>query len=192
MKGKRMKRAILMFCGVLLSWNVSALEIAGVPVAPTSQMGNVTLQLNGAGMRSKNFFDIYVCSLYLTQKQTSAEAVIADNHEHRITMQFVYPLGSNRLLKAFKDGIEANHSPAELAALASQIRQMEQIFNTVDHVKIDDVISIDYLPATGTQINLNGKLLGIVLGAEFNRALLKVWLGDEPVQRDLKKAMLGG
>jgi hypothetical protein len=187
-----MKRAILMFCGALLSWSVSALEISGVPVAQTSQMGNTSLQLNGAGMRSKNFFDIYVCSLYMTQKQTSAEAIIADNHERRIAMHFVYQLGSNRLLKAFKDGIEANHSPAELAALASQIRQMEQIFNTVDHVKIDDVITIDYLPDTGTQIYLNGKLLGIVLGPEFNRALLKVWLGTEPVQRDLKKAMLGG
>jgi hypothetical protein len=96
------------------------------------------------------------------------------------------------LLKAFKDGIEANHSPAELAALTSQIKQMEQIFNTVDHVKIDDVITIDYLPDTGTQIYLNGKLLGIVLGPEFYRALLKIWLGNEPVQRDLKKAMLGG
>jgi len=187
-----MKKALLILCGALLSWNVSALEIAGVPVAQTAQMGNVNLQLNGAGMRSKNFFDIYVCSLYMTQKQTSAEAVIADNHERRIAMHFVYQLGSNRLLKAFKDGIEANHTPAELAALASQIKQMEQIFNTVDHVKIGDVITIDYLPGTGTQINLNGKLLGIVLGAEFNRALLKVWLGNDPVQPDLKKAMLGG
>jgi hypothetical protein len=187
-----MKKAILILCGALLGWNASALEIAGTPVAQTAQVGNATLQLNGAGMRSKNFFDIYICSLYLTQKQTSAEAVFADNHERRISMHLVYQLGSNRLLKAFKDGIEANHSPAELAALTSQLKQMEQIFNTVDHVKIDDVITIDYLPATGTQINLNGKLLGIVLGPEFYRALLKIWLGNEPVQVDLKKAMLGG
>jgi len=26
----------------------------------------------------------------------------------------------------------------------------------------------------------------------FNRALTKIWLGDKPVQADLKKAMLGG
>jgi hypothetical protein len=28
--------------------------------------------------------------------------------------------------------------------------------------------------------------------ARFNRALLKVWLGDHPAQADLKTAMLGG
>ena len=187
-----MKRAILILWGTLLSWNVSALELARIPIAQKAQVGNASLQLNGAGIRSKNFFDIYICALYLRQKQASAEAIIADNHERRIAMHFVYSLGSNRLLNAFKDGIEANHSPAELATLAPPIKQMEQIFSTVDHVKIDDVITYDYLPGTGTQIYLNGKLLGIVPGAEFNRALLRIWLGNEPVQRDLKKAMLGG
>ena len=29
-------------------------------------------------------------------------------------------------------------------------------------------------------------------GEAFNAALTKVWLGDKPVQADLKKAMLGG
>jgi hypothetical protein len=75
--------------------------------------------------------------------------------------------------------------------MTPQLRQLEQIFNTVDHVKDGDVITLDYLPDTGTLINLNGKLLGIVQGIAFNRALLKIWLGNEPVQKNLKKAMLG-
>ena len=29
-------------------------------------------------------------------------------------------------------------------------------------------------------------------GEPFNRALTKIWLGDHPIQADLKKAMLGG
>jgi long-chain acyl-CoA synthetase len=95
-------------------------------------------------------------------------------------------------LKAFNDAIEANYSPAELAALAPQLKQMDQLFETVDHVKVDDVIAIDYLPAVGTQISLNGRLLGTIAGIDFYRALLKIWLGNVPVQADLKKAMLGG
>jgi hypothetical protein len=187
-----MKKAILILCGALLNWSVSALELAGIPVAQKEQMGDVTLLLNGAGIRSKNMFDIYTCALYLTQKQTSAEAIIADVHERRIAMHFVYSLGSKRLFKAFNDGIEANLSPAELAALAPQLKQMEQIFDSVDHVRVDDVIRIDYQPGTGTQISLNKKPIGTIPGAAFNRALFRIWLGNEPVQPDLKKAMLGG
>jgi hypothetical protein len=37
-----------------------------------------------------------------------------------------------------------------------------------------DVIAHDYLP-----------------GEDFNKALLKIWLGDKPVTEDLKKALLG-
>ena len=69
---------------------------------------------------------------------------------------------------------------------------MDQLFASVDHVKVDDVINIDYLPGTGTQISLNGRSLGTIAGVDFNRALLKIWLGNVPVQADLKKAMLGG
>ena len=97
-----MKKAILILCGALLSWNASALAISGIPGGPDSAGGNATLQVNGAGMRSKNFFDICVLSLYLNQKQTSAEAIFADDHEGRIAMHFVYPLGSERLFRLYR------------------------------------------------------------------------------------------
>jgi hypothetical protein len=42
-------------------------------------------------------------------------------------------------------------------------------------------------------VALNGKPQGKpIAGADFQRALLAVWLGGKPVQADLKKAMLGG
>jgi hypothetical protein len=46
------------------------------------------------------------------------------------------------------------------------------------------------LPDTDQQLVLNGAGLPI-LGEDFYRALLKIWLGDKPVQADLKKALLG-
>jgi Chalcone isomerase-like len=49
---------------------------------------------------------------------------------------------------------------------------------------------LDYANA-GTQVNMNGKMLGTVEGGAFNQALLKVWLGEKPVDASLKKAMLG-
>jgi len=47
-----------------------------------------------------------------------------------------------------------------------------------------------YAEAATTQVQINGELKGSIAGADFNRALLKVWLGDEPADTDLKQAML--
>ncbi|MDO8988578.1 MAG: chalcone isomerase family protein [Sideroxyarcus sp.] len=187
-----MKRILAVACGLLLSWNASALEVAGVKLPDTAQVGSASLQLNGAGIRTKLFFKIYVSALYLPQKQASAEAIIADEREHRVDLHIMRDLSSEKLLNAFNEAIEANHTKEELGALDGQLKEMAQIFNAVKEVKPGDVIALDYLPASGTQISVNGAARGTIAGAAFNRALLKIWLGNKPAQDDLKKAMLGG
>jgi hypothetical protein len=188
----KMNKILLMICGMLLSWNASALDLAGIHLADRMQLGDTVLQLNGGGIRTKFFFKIYVGALYLPQKQTSAEAIIAGEHKHRIAMYILHELSGEKLFGAFKDAIDANHSAPELAELDAQIRQMKQIFEAVHEVKPGDTIMLDYLPDNGTRITVNGTERGIIAGAPFNRALLKVWLGKHPVQDDLKKGMLGG
>ena len=110
----------------------------------------------------------------------------------RVALHILHELSSKKLFNAFSEAIEANHTPAELAALDAQLKQMAQIFDAVKEVKPGDVITLDYLPASGTQISVNGMARGTIAGAAFNRALLKIWLGSKPVQNDLKKDMLGG
>jgi len=187
-----MKKILLMLFALLLSCNVRALEVAGVKLPDTVQVGNVGLQLNGAGIRTKFFFKIYVGALYLPQKQTLPDSIIADDHEHRIALHILHELSSKKLYGAFSEAIEVNHTHAELVALDAQMRQMAQIFDDVKEVKPGDVITLDFLPASGTQISVNGIARGTIPGAAFNRALLEIWLGSKPVQDDLKKEMLGG
>jgi hypothetical protein len=54
------------------------------------------------------------------------------------------------------------------------------------------VVEMDYLPGKGTEVWLNRRFLGMVPGAAFNRSVLKIWLGERPIQRNLKKALLSG
>ena len=58
-------------------------------------------------------------------------------------------------------------------------------------VKEKDVVSLDYANGS-TTILLNGAAKASIPGDAFNAALTKVWLGEKPVQADLKKALLGG
>jgi len=186
-----MKKLIALFL-LCMAAQAYALEVAGVKLADKAQVGNASLQLNGAGIRTKFFIKIYVGALYLPQKQASAEAIVADEHEHRMALHILHGLSSEKLFGALNEAIEANHTPAELSALDAQLKQMSQIFDAVKEVKPGDVITLDYIPAVGTQINVNGTARGTIAGAVFNRALLKIWLGNKPVQDDLKKGLLGG
>ncbi len=186
-----MKKLCVVLCCVMFGWNAWAIEVAGVKPAEEVRLGAQVLKLNGAGIRTKFFFKVYVAALYLPQKQKSAEAVISDDHEHRVALHMLRELSSEKLFNAFKEAIEANHSAAELAAMSAEIRQMEGIFDTANQVGEGDVITLDYQPGIGTQISINGKLFGTIAGSEFNRAILRIWLGKHPAQEDLKEGMLG-
>ena len=187
-----MKKILLMLCAVLLSGNAVAKELAGVTLADSVQVDGQTLVLNGAGIRTKFFFKIYVGALYLPQKQASGEAIIAEEHQHRMALHILHELSSEKLFNAVKDAMEDNQAAAGMAALAEQMKQMAQIFDAVKMVKPGDVITLDYLPGSGTQISVNGTARGTISGVAFNRALLKIWLGEKPIQADLKKELLGG
>lgn len=179
-------------CCALYNWNANALEVAGVKPADSVTLGNQVLLLNGAGLRTKFFFKVYVAALYLPEKQASADAIITADEPQRIALYMLRDLGEKRFMNAFIEAIEANHSKAEMAMLDDQIEQMRNIFHLVEDVHSGDLIAMDYVPGIGTQISVNGVTYGTIVGEMFHRALLKIWIGAHAVQADLKAAMLGG
>jgi hypothetical protein len=178
----------MLFC--TLTFSAQALEVKGVKVDESAQVGGSALVLNGAGVRTKMMFKVYVASFYLAHKQTDANAVISDAGNKRIKMHFLRTLSAEKLLHGMDEGFTDNNSAAEMAAIDAQMKSFRQLMTSAKEVKEGDVIVLD-LTATGTQVNLNGKLLGSVEGAAFNQALLRVWLGSHPVDGALKKALLG-
>ena len=187
-----MKKMILMMCYVLFSWNANALEVAGVKPADSVTLGKQVLLLNGAGLRTRFFFKVYVAGLYLPAKQTAADAIITADDPFRISLYMLRDLGEKRFLDAFIEAIDENHTKAEMGMLHDQIMQMTDIFQRVKDVHSGDLITMDYSPGNGTRIAVNGVDYGTIAGAMFHRALLKIWLGSHPVQADLKSALLGG
>ncbi len=173
-----------------LTFSANALEIKGVKVDETAQVGGNALVLNGAGVRTKMLFKVYVAGLYLTQKQSSADSVLSDTGNKRVSMHFLRNLSAEKLLHAMDEGFEANNGAADMAAVEPQMKAFRAMMTSAKAVKEGDVILLDYA-GQNTTVNLNGKALGTVEGAAFNQALLRVWLGKEPVDASLKKAMLG-
>ena len=97
--------------------------------------------------------------------------------------------GVQQLNEAFENGIQANHSAAEAEALKPRIAELLSLFTDA---KQGDVILLDFLPESGTAVSVNGHAKGKpISGEDFYRALLRIWLGDKPVDGDLKKSLLG-
>jgi long-chain acyl-CoA synthetase len=173
------------------SLTVDAAEVAGVKIDDKTTVGGRELVLNGAGVRTRLIVKVYVAALYLPQKATSAQAALARDEPRRMTMTLQRTVDYEQLLEAMRAGLADNNSQADLNALKPQIDEFIKIFASIGEAKAGQVIWIDYLPDTGTTIALDGAAKGTIAGQPFNRALMKVWLGDNPVQEALKKALLG-
>jgi long-chain acyl-CoA synthetase len=106
-------------------------------------------------------------------------------------MNILRNLTPDQLVDALVEGLKDNNTADELNALKTQQGELVAIMKSFGDVKEKDVVTLDFVDGA-TKIALNGTAKGSIAGEAFNRALTKVWLGDHPVQPDLKKAMLGG
>jgi long-chain acyl-CoA synthetase len=78
-----------------------------------------------------------------------------------------------------------------MRAINVQIGELAAIMKSFGEAKEGGVITLDFVDGT-TKVGLNGQAQGSIDGEAFNRALTRIWLGEHPVQADLKKSMLGG
>jgi hypothetical protein len=101
-------------------------------------------------------------------------------------------VSSDTLSQALLDGLNHNCTDDEKARFFNQMLAVGQIFGAYRSIKPKETITLDWVPNTGTVIQLNGKRLGEPLpDSEFYNALLKIWLGDRPADSSLKKQLLG-
>ena len=179
-------RLLLLLC---LALPASAAEVAGVTIAEKDG----ALVLNGAGLRKRAFFQVYAIGLYLPEKKTAAADAIGATGAKRVSIHMLRDVGADQFGEALVDGMKDNHSEAEMKALEPRLKQLTAIMAEMKEAKKGMRITLDWLPAAGTQVTVEGKPAGAPIpGEDFYRSLLKIWLGDNPVQPDLKKALLGG
>ena len=169
-----------------------AAEVAGVKVDERVQLGSSELRLNGAGVRTRIVFKVYVGALYLPERKSEAAEVLAQRGAKRVSMTLLRDLGAKQLTDALEEGVRANHSDVEIAALKERLDALVAVMNEIGSAKEKTVITLDFLPESGTRVTVDGAARGKPIpGEDFFIALLRIWLGDSPVDANLKKAMLG-
>jgi hypothetical protein len=169
-----------------------ATEVAGVKFDDSVTVNGAPLKLVGAGLRTKVVFKVYALGLYLTEKKNSVADILAAPGPRRVQIVVLRELTSEEFGNAFMHGLNANSDQAERSKLVTQTKQFGEMFASIPGLKKGDVLTVDWIPGSGTQCMLNGKNVGGVLQDQaFYNALLKIWLGDKPVDSTLKAQLLG-
>jgi hypothetical protein len=167
-------------------------EVAGVKFANTMQVGNTKLQLNGAGIRYKVVFKVYAAALYLADKATTPEAVLAAPGPRHLQIVMLREIDANELGKLFTKGMEQNAPREEFSKSIAGIMRMSDIFSSRKKLVAGDAFAVEWVPGTGTVILVNGKAEGQpIKEPEFYSALMKIWFGKSPADQQLKDALLG-
>jgi len=181
--------AALSFTGTSLA---APIEISGVKVQDSAMVAGTKLQLNGAGIRYKGPFKVYVGDLYTTKKVSSLDELAAAPGPKRLTMTFLREMEAGPFGKLLTRGVEDNVPKNEVSKLIPGLFRMSDIFSVNKILLPGETVTIDWIPGTGMVITAKGKVQGEPFKEpEFFKAIMSIWLGPVPADFKLKDALLG-
>ena len=159
---------------------------------PTLDLRATRLQPNGAGIRHKAVFKVYVAALYLGRKAATPDDVLAATGPKRLAITILRDIDSAELGKLFTRGVEDNSPRNEMSRLIPGLIRMGQLFADQNKLQAGDSFAIDWIPGTGTVISVKGMAQGEAFREpEFFNAMMRIWLGPHPADWKLKDALLG-
>lgn len=169
---------------------VRALEIQGVPVAPTVQVAGQNLALNGAGLRTFTLvfvpIKIYVAAFYAPAPLRSSAAVSASPGPMQFSFTFLRAVGASDVARAwtsqFADSVTFTYPGYE--------KDRDSFIGMFGALQPGGLQMVQFV-GTDTLVYDQGTLKGTIAGRDFQKAFLSLWFGSNPVAPDLKSALLG-
>ena len=183
------KSKILLPLLILIS--AFALSPINAEEAPSSmEYQGTMLMLNGQGTRVKFFMKVYDTSLYLGSQSSNAEEILNSNEAMAIRMDVTSTMVTT---DAMKDALNTGLVKSTGDNIAPITEEIEQLISTfTGDVTDSDFFEFIYMPDAGTNVLKNSTYIDTIPGIEFKKAFFGIWLSKNPIQKNLKQAMLGG
>src|SRR5437868_9115160 len=108
----------------LAAFTANGAEVAGVRLDDKTQVESRELVLNGAGLRKRVIFNVYVIGLYLPEKKNDPAAVLALPGPKRAAIHMLRNVGADTFTEALVDGLRANSSEAEYKSLEPRVQEL--------------------------------------------------------------------
>jgi hypothetical protein len=173
----------------------AAKDVSGVvlPERARPEGGGADLRLMGGGVFRFFFLRYYVCGLYAMPDLSGAAAILASDAPRRIHLVALRRITSFEFLWGLDQGLADNLDEAGAAALREPLDQVRATIRSIGAIARGERVSIDYVPRAGTSILVDERRHGQDLaGKALNDALMRVWIGERPLDTSLKNALLGG
>ena len=124
---------------------------------------------------------------------TSATRAIDGEGAKRIVLVMMRDATAGQFRESVQIGLDANHSAEELERIRPQTEALFSKIRAIGEARLGMRVVLDYAPSkNATLLTVDGARQGEPIeGAEFFRALLRIWLGERPAQADLKRLLLG-
>ena len=187
-----MKNRWLKIISILLIFIGSSLSLstqAAVELPKSIDHEGVELNLNGQGTRTMFFVKIYESGLYLESANSNGEEVTNQDSAMAIRLEVISSmLTADSMKKAIDEGF-VKSTKDNTQPINDQITQFMATLHQA--IEVGDVYEFIYQPGSGVDVLRNSKLLDTIAGLEFKKAFFGIWLSDNPIQKSLKKAMLG-
>lgn len=185
-----LKSFSLLVLSLTMLFQVQAqIEIEGVAIPDKIQVTEMELPLQGAGVRSKYFFDLYVTSFFSTRTYETGPAAAADNAPMTMRLNIISGMiTSEKMAESTMEGFE-NSLNGDLQGLESEIERFISLFQK--EIKVGDIFQFDYNPMEGVVVYKNNEKLAVFEGMKFKTALFGIWLGEDPADEDLRQELIG-
>jgi hypothetical protein len=169
------------------------LSVSGVRYGTSAEVrGGTRLALNGAGTRYRGPFKVYTAGLYLAHRADTPDDVLRAPGAKRLAVTMLRDIDAAELGKLFTRSVEDNLDRKAFSKVIPGLIRMSQIFAEQRRLSAGDSFTIDWVPGAGTVISVRGVAQGEPLREpEFYAALMRIWLGQAPVDWMLKEQLLG-
>lgn len=173
--------------GVLIPASTPAARIEGVTFSEVYQHEDLQLPIQGTGVfRFMGLFKVYVGALY-HEAGLSPEQIL-ENRAKRLEVEYFYAIRGSDFGPITNKILARNVDAPIMEKIQSQVDFHNAMYRDV---RPGDRYALTYIPGRGTELSLNGEVLGVIEGAQFAAALFSVWLGNDPMNTALKAQLLG-
>ncbi len=190
---RRSSTALALALCVALAWlpQPRAAEVEGIGVEDAVEVDGARLELNGAGMRTVYIVKAYVAALYVPVRSQRSEVLLAQKGPRRLSLTMLADLSAEWFTERFLAALRDNAREAELARLAPRVDRLIETMLTLGQTRKGERIDIDFA-AGATSVSVDGHRLGPAIpGEDLFHAILRIFVGEHPIDAELKQAMLG-
>ena len=164
-----------------------AVDFEGFEFPNAIKIENEALVLNGLAVRKATIFNIrvLVAALYLPEVSSDAEAILNSSGRKQLQIRFLKNLRAKTIANTWTEQMMKNCTK-DCNLIMERSKELKGLLTDISD---KDLLIITF---SKTQITMNGSNQkgGTIEGAEFAQAFLRIWIGSNPLNEDLKKSLL--